>query len=45
MENCRILSVQQIIMSFAVLVYAHQVGLKAQGIGASTKGYYRYNAM
>jgi uncharacterized SAM-binding protein YcdF (DUF218 family) len=45
MKKCRILFCTTNYHVFRSAVYAHQVGLKAQGIGASTKGYYRYNAM
>jgi uncharacterized SAM-binding protein YcdF (DUF218 family) len=43
-KKCRILFCTTNYHVFRSAVYAQHVGLRAEGIGASTKGYFRYNA-
>lgn len=43
-NKCRILFCTTNYHVFRSAIIAHKVGLKAQGIGAPTKGYFRYNA-
>jgi uncharacterized SAM-binding protein YcdF (DUF218 family) len=43
-KKCRILFCTTNYHVFRSAVYAQRVGLRAEGIGAATKGYFRYNA-